>query len=47
MKKYSLCGFGGVLSTYGVNIVKESNSYEEFCEYMEKAEEDLITKFST
>ena len=46
-KSYSLCGFGGKLSTYGVNIVNKVNSYEEFCRSMEKAETELIAKFST
>ncbi len=46
-KSYCLYGFGGELSTCGVNIVKESNSYEEFCRSMEKAETELIAKFST
>lgn len=46
-KSYSLCGFGGKLSSYGVNIVNKVNSYEEFCRSMEKAETELIAKFST
>lgn len=45
IKYYNLCGFGGELSTYGVNIVKDANSYEEFCKCMEEAEEKLMANF--